>query len=169
MAPANSDEMPMIGPDSELPVKGSEPVPDLAFALVCAANDVDVEPSNPTIGEIVVDDSTVEPSEPTSVLDTVVDGTSVVDVVLVEVAGATEVLVAPSIVVVVPAIVVVVSSVVVVLDVEGEHAATNVTDADAVAWKPSVHVACTDSKTSPVIPPGTMVVAEVWPLLATSE
>jgi hypothetical protein len=117
----------MIGPDSELPVKGSAPV--LEFA------DVDVEgaPSTAVIGEIEVDGATVDPSEPTEVLDTVVDGAIVDDVVLVELVGATEVLVAASIVVLVVTVVVVVSCVVVVVVVDGEHADTNVTVVDAAA------------------------------------
>ena len=99
----------------------------------------------------------------------VVAGEIVVDVVLVELVGDTEVLVVAGIVVVVAPVVVVVRSVVVVVVVEGEQVDTNVTEADAAAWKPSGHVACSDNMTSPVNPPGTMVVAEVWPLLATSE
>jgi hypothetical protein len=155
----------MIGPDSELPVKGSAPVPVLEFARVRA--DVEVEPSTAVMGEIVVDGATVEPSEPTDVLDTVVDGDIVVDVVLVELAGNTEVLVvAPVVVVVAPVVVVVLADVVVV---EGEQADTNGTEVDADAWKPSVHVACNDNMTSPVNPPATIVVADVWALLATSE
>jgi hypothetical protein len=121
----------MIGPDSELPVKGSAPV--LEFALVRAGGDVEGVPSTAVMGEIVVDGATVDPSEPTAVLDTVVDGEIVVDVVIVELVGATEVLVVASIVVVVAPVVVVVSSVVVVLVVEGEHAVTNVTVVDAAA------------------------------------
>jgi hypothetical protein len=136
--------------------------------LVRADSDVEVEPSTAVIGEmVVVGGPTVEPSEPTAVLATVVAGEIVVDVVLVELVGDTEVLVVAGLVVVVATVVVVVRSVVVV--VEGEQVDTNVTEVDAEAWKPSGHVACTDNVTSPVNPPGTMVVAEVWALLATSE
>ena len=104
-----------------------------------------------------------------AVLATVVAGEIVVDVVLVELVGDTEVLVDAAIVVVGAPVVVVVLSVVVVVVVEGEQADINDTEVDAAAWKPSGHVACSDNMTSPVNPPGTMVVAEVWPLLATSE
>jgi hypothetical protein len=88
--------------------------------------------------------------------------------VLVELAGDTEVLVVAPVVVVVAPVVVVVLAVVVVVVVAGEHAATNVTEVDADAWKPSVHVACNDNTTSPVNPPATTVVAEVKAWLATS-
>jgi hypothetical protein len=140
------------------------------FVLMRAASDVEVEPSRPVIGEIVVVGVTVEPSGPTGVLDTVVDGANVVDVVLVELDGAAEVLVVAAIVVVVVAEVVVVgASVVLVLVVGGEQVDVNVTDADAAAWKPSGQVARTDNVMSPVTAPGTMVRAEVLALLGTSE
>jgi hypothetical protein len=149
-------------------VKGRAPVP--VFAPVRADSAVEVEPSTAVIGEmVVVGGATVEPSEPTAVLATVVAGEIAIDVVLVELVGDTEVLVVAAIVVVVAPVVVVVRSVVVVVVVEDEQVDTNVTEVDAAAWKPSGHVACSDNMTSPVNPPGTMVVAEVWPLLATSE
>jgi hypothetical protein len=141
------------------------------FVLMRAASDVEVEPSRPVIGEIVVVGVTVEPSGPTGVLDTVVDGANVVDVVLVELDGAAEVLVVAAIVVVVVVaeVVVVGASVVLVLVVGGEQVDVNVTDADAAAWKPSGQVARTDNVMSPVSAPGTMVRAEVLALLGTSE
>jgi hypothetical protein len=149
-------------------VKGREPVPE--DVLVRADSEVEVEPSRAVIGEMVVVGVTVEPSGPTVVLDTVVDGANVVDVVLVELDGAAEVLVVAAIVVVVVAdVVVVVASVVLVLVVAGEHVDVNVTDADAAAWKPSDQIACRDNVMSPVSAPGTIVLAEVLALLATSE
>jgi hypothetical protein len=137
-------------------------------------SDVEVEPSRAVIGEMVVVGVTVEPSGPTEVLDTVVDGANVVDVAIVELDGAAEVLVVAAIVVVVAivvvaGVVVVVTSVVLVLVGGGEHVDANVTDADAAAWKPSDQVACRVSVMSPVSAPGTMVLAEVLALLATSE
>ncbi len=152
-------------------MKGREPV--LGFVPVRADSDVEVEPSRAVIGEMVVVGVTVEPAGPSGVLDTVVDGANVVDVVIVELDGAAEVLVVGAIVVVDVAVVVVVDVVgtsdVLVLVVGGEHVDANVTDADAAAWKPSDQIACTDNVMSPVSAPGTMVCAEVlaWP--ATSE
>jgi hypothetical protein len=143
-APAASDERPRIGPESELPVTGREP--PVEFVLVRADSDVEVEPNRPVIGEMVVVGVTVEPSGPTEVLDTVVDGANVVDEVVV-----------------------VVTSVVLVLVVGGEHVDANVTDADPAAWKPSGQVASRDRVMSPVSAPGTIVLAEVVALLATSE
>jgi hypothetical protein len=126
------------------------------------------------IGEIVVDGATVEPSGPTDVLDVVVDEAIVVEVVMVELVGDTDVVVVmPIVVVVVGPVVVVVGPVVVVLVVlvlvDGEQAVAKVTDVDADAWNPSGHVACNDKTTSPVNPPGTIVVADVLAFATTSE
>jgi hypothetical protein len=162
----------MIGPDSELPVNGNRPTSELTFALVDADGAVDVEPSTPVTGEIVVDGTEVEPSGPTEVLDTVVDEAIVDDVVLVELVGATVVLVVASIVVEVVGPLVVVGPVVVLVVlvlVDAEQAVAKVTEVDAEAWNPSGHVACNDKTTSPVSPPGTIVVADVVAFATTSE
>ncbi|HEY0518521.1 MAG TPA: hypothetical protein VGC84_03420 [Ilumatobacteraceae bacterium] len=148
-------------------MKGREPV--LEFVPVRADSDVEVGPSRAVIGETVDVGVTVEPAGPTGVLDTVVDGANVVDVVIVELDGAAEVVVVGAIVVVEVVVVVVGTSEVLVLVVGGEHVDANVTDADAAAWKPSDQIACTDNVMSPVSAPGTMVSAEVWAWPATSE
>ena len=88
----------------------------------------------------------------------VVVGASVVVVV-----GATVVVVVGGTVVVV-----VVGAQVVVVVVDGEQLECNFTVVVSVAFTPSSHDAFTVNVTSPVIPAGMVVVAEVLPLSGTS-
>jgi len=158
-APATNDDSPMIGPESELPVKGSAPVvePGVVAAAVMTLDVVgDVEPRLPVL-DVVVVVWTVEPSVSIGVLDTVVvEGSVVVDDSMVVLVVASVVLVVPSVVDVVAPVVDVVASVVVVVSVPHAPPSEIVTPFSLLI--PSGHDTNASNRTSPVRLPGIVVV-----------
>jgi hypothetical protein len=168
MPPRAKDARPKIGPLLDPPVNGSNPVGLVAAVAAVAAvtpeSEVGVEPAVTGV-EVGV----VEPWVPTvpPVVEVVEPPIEVLvaPLIVVVVLPPIVVVVPPAVVVVVPPMVVVVPPIVVV--VEGEHCDESVTVVDRVALALSVQVAITVSVTVPVEPPGTVVVAEVDPDLAT--
>ncbi|MDQ1380053.1 MAG: hypothetical protein QOJ71_772 [Actinomycetota bacterium] len=175
MPPTANEARPKIGPLLDPPVNGSNPV-----GLVAAVTPESVVGVEPAVTDVEV--GVVEPWVPTTppVVEVVPPSDVLVSpLIVVVVSPAMVVLVAPPVVVVVPAIVVVVPPIVVVVPaivvvvppivvvVDGEHCDASVTVVDRVAVALSVQVAWTVRVTVPVEPPGTVVVAEVDPDLAT--
>jgi hypothetical protein len=177
--PRAKDARPKIGPLLDPPVNGSNPVglvaavaavtPESELGVESPVTRVEVgvvEPWVPTVPPVV---EVVEP--PIEVLVAPLIVVVVLPPIVVVVPPAI-VVVVPPMVVVVPPIVVVVPPIVVVVPpivvvVEGEHCDESVTVVDRVALALSVQVAATVSVTVPVELPGTVVVAEVDPDLAT--
>ncbi len=182
-APAANDVKPKIGPLSEPPVNGSEPVRGPAPAVTPVEDE--------TVGALVVVRCATDPSVTTGVLDDVVDratvvfvtmvvvGASVVlvsivvdDAPVVLVGGTVDVVVDVDVLVLVDVLVdvlvlVLVDVLVLVVVVDPGHVDESQTEVENVDWNVSDHVTCTLRETLPVDPPGTVVCAEVVPLAPT--